>query len=229
MSEVCLDDIEYQVEDIEATNGLNADYYGIGIIFSENDGPFSVTEDIILPDRGYYNNSYIQWHSSDPETVSDDGKVTPPKGESRIVTLTADVTPTEEYLECSADDGVINAFKKDINLVVIKEFEAKPLPPLDDDILNSLEQRTNAWVLFNDDGTIHSISANYADYKVESTREAIYSLNAVKHLFGIKDPENEYELQTLNISGGYPNNDIMRFFRLQQVYKGVPVYGNIFL
>jgi len=53
--------------------------------------PSSTEKDLILPATGSYDTT-ISWSSSDTTVLSNDGKATRPKGENKIITLTATIT-----------------------------------------------------------------------------------------------------------------------------------------
>lgn len=206
------DDIPYDyklthIGDTSVLNNHNNDY-SISIIYAKNDYAESVTEDIILPNQDDDKIIDILWESSDTSIISNNGKVTRPYGKSKYVTLTA------KYLN---EDGQYEYIY--FNVKVVKAFINTNLPNC---TLDSLEQYNNGAMPFIwiDETTskIKYIDGNYTNYNVESPSEAIYSLNALKDLYGIKNPEDEY------VFYDYSKVENVNIYRLQQVYNGIPLW-----
>lgn len=72
---------------------------------------------------------------------------------------------------------------------------------------------------FREDETIEYISDEYTTIPVKSLDDAIYSLNAIKGIIGIENPEEEF----IGVSENEFLGNIM--YRVNQVYKGVEVFG----
>ncbi len=184
----------------------NSDYYLVDIGYADRDYADSVTQDLFLPVSGV--NSTISWESSNTSLITNDGRVTRPTDESGYVTLTATFTD---------DEGV--STKKEFVVKVIKQFDKRKLLNCTLSDIEDINGGEMPYIWIDGStGNIDFILGKYTDYIVESPEEAIYSLNALKELYGIKDPENEYEFLQ------YYDLDTHKRIRLQQMYNGVPVW-----
>lgn len=195
--------------DIEEVEILNADYYLTDIIYAPNDSKDFVTNDVILPQIGFYGSSSVEWESSDTNIINTDGNVIRPKDCSKIVTLTATFTEP---------DGQI--LKKEYPVKVIKEFKSVALEQTNLSTLKNLNDEMPFIWIDPETSKIRYLEGNYTDYIAESPQEVIYSLNALKSLYGIKSPEEEY------ICVDFTSFDDITRYRLQQIYKGVSIYGS---
>lgn len=88
--------------------------------------------------------------------------------------------------------------------------------------LAALNGGTVPFISCDDNGVPNFIHGKTTDKKVKSGADAIASLAEISHLMQMKQPSEEFKTvdsATLYQAGG------ARAYRLQQVYRGVPVYG----
>lgn len=187
----------------------NSDYYSTTIGYAIGDYEDCVTQDLSLPTEGAVNGSTIIWTSSNSSLVSNEGKVTRPLNNSEYVILTATFISKNGEI-CS----------KDYTVKVIKKFVPKELDDISLSDLKALNGGTLPYI-YVDEGDQYPrwISGKYSDYIVESPEEAIYSLNALKTMCGFENPQEEYVIYNTI------KDDDAIVYRLQQVYKGMPVEG----
>lgn len=178
-----------------------------GVVYAMGDSKENVTKNLTLPTVGKYGGSTIVWYSDNESIISNDGIVTQPTNGDRYVTLKAVFTD---------EDG--NTEQEIFTVNVKRKIERKELTICDFGNLADINGGEMPFIWLEENtGRIKSIRGKYADYKVRNPEEAIYSLNALKKLYGFKNPEEEYVfLKDFNFERG-PS------FKLQQVYKGVIV------
>ena len=186
---------------LQDTNDLEIRYY-------VSDNSLHITQDIILPRIGT-RGTQVTWESSFPDIIDSLGHINRPTEASINLELIATVRKGE-YCE-----------KKVFEVKVIKN-----------EIYNNIHDNTlDDLALLNggivpqtledkDTGTPKFISGKYTNMLVESPIEAILSLNSVKSIMDIDNPEKEFEwVRTDEVNDGY------KYFRLQQVYNEIKVYG----
>jgi len=195
------DKIEYVGSD------LARDYENLDIIYARGDSQYSITQDVELITEGEYG-SDISWESDEPDYLDEEGNVTRPTDESKIFNLTATLRNDGEKLK--------------------KKFEVKVVKESEDGELGSITKLEDIYDLNNgesidfvvgEDNAIEYIGGKYTNYRVESLEDAIYSLNAIKDIMGIDDPEEQFE--------GVSTEDFLdnTMFKIGQVHNGVEVFG----
>lgn len=63
------------------------------------------------------------------------------------------------------------------------------------------------------------IDGSFTNIKVEDGKDAVESINSVKKLMDVNYPESEFQVAKVN------NSEDLTSYKLQQVYKNIPVYG----
>lgn len=108
------------------------------------------------------------------------------------------------------------------------EFEKEDATPTfssrEDEIANiaALNGGTTPYLQTDDNGVPSYIDGAFSDRSVHSAADAIESLNDIHHIMGFENAEQEFEeVYTETVDFGEPTN----FYRLQQTYHGIPVYG----
>lgn len=187
-------------------NNIILDCQELQIGYYSPDSNLHVTQNLILPQFGS-NGSEIKWQSSDPDIINSKGEVTQ-----------ADTT-TYVKLTAILSNGV-ESLTKDFEIKVIKKAVYNVI---NDNTESDLARMNNGEIpellKDNDVETLRFISGKYTDLIIESPEEAIRSLYSVKSLMNIEDPEKEFVWKSTDDMFGD------KAFRLQQVYKGIPVYG----
>jgi LPXTG-motif cell wall-anchored protein len=78
--------------------------------------------------------------------------------------------------------------------------------------------------LSDDNGTPNYIDGKFSDKSVNSAGEAIKALNDIHYSMGFENAEQEFE-KVYSDSVEIPNQEVTNFYRLQQTYHNIPVYG----
>lgn len=183
------------------TEELQVKYYN-------SDNNWHVTQNVILPKTGT-NGSTITWISSHPEIIDESGKVSRPSDDASVnVKLIAKI---EKGNVCNTKEFDVKVIKQQVyNNIHDNNFE---------DILTLNNGEMPSILIGDDTGIPRFICGKFTDLIVESPEEAISSLNSVKSIMNIENPENEFTwLQTNKVADKF-------YFSLQQVYEGIPVYG----
>ncbi len=195
----------------ESLNIIDEALNYIRIGYVDGDNSDCVTENISLPTSvaldGLDVPIGVKWTSNDALSVTDTGVVT--RGENtKTVVLTATI-----IYEGESD-------YKNFEINVIGDAEQTPV------ICNSAEEMqqfsddgSTPDIYTDDDTSITTIDGVFTNVVVECSEDAILSLNSVKNIVGIDNPENEFVPLTSS------NTEFSSSYVLQQMYNGVPVYG----
>lgn len=88
------------------------------------------------------------------------------------------------------------------------------------DELKGLNNGKEPQIYYDDKNRVKAINGNYTDITINNESDAIKSLNSVKDILAVKNPDEEF------ISGKVLKNEDNSIYRLQQVYNGDIVYSN---
>lgn len=183
-----------------------SDADALQIEFTYPDYEESVTQNVTLPNLGEHG-SAITWTTDNSSLISETGVVTQPSQSSAYVTLKALVTYGTKSIE------------KEFKLKVIKSFQDVSLHDNTMEDLYALNPDGSLEVYQAENTDNRFIDGCYTDYLVESPLEAIHSLNSVKSLLGIRNPDEEFVWVDTVSDGEHIN------YKLQQMYQGIPVFG----
>lgn len=157
----------------------------------------------------------IDWKSSDPDILGNNGVVNRPDNISKYITLTA-VVSSNDYSETKEFKvRVIKNSYIDFDIDGIKDIDTLELLYLYNE--GDLE---NLQVYLNEEGYISFISGGFSDIIVESPSEAILALYGIKTLMGCKSPKEELQWVSTN------KDNYGTSFRFEQIYKNIPVFGS---
>lgn len=190
----------------------------VRVIFDDGNYSDSVVNDVTLPTK--FDDENVTWSSSDPDIISDTGKVTRPTDDNKTVVLTAVITDDEGETVKEFEVTVIR--DKGINTDEIQSYTI-------DDIIELNQDNPYFSIEYNyalagkieeiDDCPVESIYGKFSDIKIESAEDALYSLYSVKDLLKINNPAEELKIDVVN-HGEYGNGYVF-----SQLYNGTEVYG----
>ena len=205
-----IQDEDIIIDQIE-TNELKTAYDALDIIYTGNDFPFSITENIGLINE--INGFQVKWKSSNTEYINNNGIVNRPKEESEIVYLYAVIGNEKESIE------------KEFKLKVIKDkyetFNYSDIFHIEE-LIQLFKYNTNPEdldIYINKNDIIDLLYGAISDFKVETPKEALLALYGIKDFLGIDSFEQDIRFDSVSLCNEYIK------YRFVQNYKGIPVDG----